>query len=317
MRDSPNGKRYGRRDVKGRIVEAYGFDLSPLAARYTEFVRLAEEGRAGRQAMGRLRRRATIARKGIVQILETAHDYDLSGEEWTTLERDTSAIVQALKRVERPDEMGMGVTSLEQRQREARTHLEKLLKDVKKAPSGVENEPHQYTYNPNPYPLKDTVIAPKTSSGAGEPPVPQSLKPELRQRPEKGTVHGVRPDELVRLAPRLRSYLLRPNPTWPEIIDAADWLRHDLDVSKSLWGDACLTLGRDLAAVALAIVSTKMPEHFRTTPGGYFHGMVQKAKAGELHLERTVWALRRAAQPMQTPRSGQGRGGGRDRGDRG
>jgi replication initiation protein RepC len=317
MKDSPNGKRYGKRDPKGRIVEAYGFDLSPLAARHREFVRLAEEGRAEREAMGRLRRRATIARKGIVQILETARDYDLRGEEWATLERDTIAIVQALKRVERPDEMQVGVTSLEQRRREARARLEELLKDVKKAPSQVENEPHQYTYNPNPYPSKDTVIAPKTSSGAGEPSSPQPSEPELRHRPEKGTVHGVRPDELVRLAPRLRSYLHRPNPTWPEIIDAADWLRHDLDVSKSLWGDACLTLGRDLAAVALAIVSTKSPEHFRTTPGGYFHGMVQKAKAGELHLERTMWALRRAAQPMQMPRSGQGSGGGRDRDDRG
>jgi hypothetical protein len=35
--------------------------------------------------------------------------------------------------------------------------------------------------------------------------------------------------------------------------------------------------------------------------------MVQKAKAGELHLERTVWALRRTAEPAQAPRSGQGR----------
>jgi replication initiation protein RepC len=121
-------------------------------------------------------------------------------------------------------------------------------------------------------------------------------------------VHGIRPDELVRVAPRLRPYLRRPNPTWPEIIDAADWLRHDLDVSKPLWGDACLTLGRDLAAVALAVVSTKDPEHFRTTPGGYFHGMVQKAKAGELHLERTVWALRRAGRPEQRREVEQGRG---------
>ena len=308
MKDSPNGKRYGKRDPKGRIVEAYGFDLSPLAARYEEFVRLAEEGRAEREAMGRLRRRATIARKGIVQTLETAQDYDLRGEEWATLERDTMAIVQALKRVEQPDEMEVGVTSLEQRQREARAHLKELLEDVKKAPSQVENEPHQYTYNPNPHPSKDTVIAPKAGSGAGEPSVPQPSEPEHRHRPEKGMVHGVRPDELVRLAPRLRSYLLRPNPTWPEIIDAADWLRHDLDVSKSLWGDACLTLGRDLAAVALAIVSTKTPEHFRTTPGGYFHGMVQKAKAGELHLERTVWALRRAAQPAHAREKGRAGG---------
>jgi replication initiation protein RepC len=308
MKDSPNGKRYGKRDPKGRIVEAYGFDLSPLAARYAEFVQLAEEGRAEREAMGRLRRRATIARKGIVQILETAGDYELEGEEWGTLERDAQAIVQALKRAERPDDMEMGVTSLEQRQREARARLDMLLKDVKKTPSGVENEPHQYTYNPNPYPSQDTVIASKTSSEAAEPFVSQSPDPEPQNRPEKGSVHGVRPDELVRLAPRLRSYLRRPNPTWPEIIDAADWLRHDLDVSKSLWGDACVTMGRDLAAVALAIVSTKDPEHFRTTPGGYFHGMVQKAKAGELHLERTVWALRRAAEPAQAPRSGQGRG---------
>ena len=232
----------------------------------------------------------------------------MEGEEWGTLERDAQAIVQALKRTERPDEMEMGVTSLEQRQCGARARLDMLLKDVKKTPSGIENEPHQYTYNPNPYPSQDTVIASNSSSEAAEPFVSQSPESEPQKRPEKGSVHGVRPDELMRLAPRLRPYLRRPNPTWPEIIDAADWLRHDLDVSKSLWGDACITMGRDLAAVALAIVSTKDPEHFRTTPGGYFHGMVQKAKAGELHLERTVWALRRAAEPAQAPRGGQGRG---------
>ena len=56
-------------------------------------------------------------------------------------------------------------------------------------------------------------------------------------------------------------------------------------------------MGRELAAMALAIVSTKEVEHFRPSPGGYFHGMVAKAKVGELHFERTVWASRRAAEP--------------------
>ena len=110
-------------------------------------------------------------------------------------------------------------------------------------------------------------------------------------------VHGIAPDELPQLAPKLKPYLRRPDPAWPDLVDAADWLRHDLGVSKSLWGDACLAMGRELAAVALAIVSTKEPEHFRTTPGGYFHGMVAKHIAGELHLERTIWALRRAIDP--------------------
>src|SRR5690348_1814167 len=58
MKDSPNGKRYGHRDQQGRIIEAYGFDLSPLAARYAELVRLAEEARAEREEMRKLRRRA-------------------------------------------------------------------------------------------------------------------------------------------------------------------------------------------------------------------------------------------------------------------
>jgi Replication protein C N-terminal domain len=57
MKDSPNGKRYGRRHEKTEhIIEAYGFDLSPVAARHGEYLHLAEEERAERAAMGRLRR---------------------------------------------------------------------------------------------------------------------------------------------------------------------------------------------------------------------------------------------------------------------
>ena len=86
-----------------------------------------------------------------------------------------------------------------------------------------------------------------------------------------------------------------PAPAWPEIVDAADWLRGELGVSKSLWGEACMAMGREQAAIAIAIVSAKPAEHFRSTPGGYFHGMVAKAKAGELNLARTVWGLRQTA----------------------
>ena len=52
LRDSPTGKRYGRRDRSGQIVEAYGFDLSPLAFRTDEFIRLAAEARPSASAIG-------------------------------------------------------------------------------------------------------------------------------------------------------------------------------------------------------------------------------------------------------------------------
>jgi replication initiation protein RepC len=107
----------------------------------------------------------------------------------------------------------------------------------------------------------------------------------------------ITPNELVRLAPKLQPHLRLPEPTWPELIDAADLLRNDLGVSKSLWSEARVAMGRQLAAVALAIVSTKDPNQFTTSPAVFFHGMVAKHVAGELHLERTVWALRRAIDP--------------------
>jgi replication initiation protein RepC len=122
-------------------------------------------------------------------------------------------------------------------------------------------------------------------------PSPQATEPAGLARID-GTVLRLSTDELIQLAPRLQGYLATPGPTWPDVVDAADWLRGELGVSKSLWGEACLTMGREAAAIAVAIVSAKPAGHFRSSPGGYFHGMVAKAKAGELNLARTIWGLR-------------------------
>src|SRR6202012_2805044 len=71
LRDNEQGKRYGRRDAEGRIIEAYGFDLSPLAYRYEEFIRLAAEAKTERTRMKALRGRVTLARRAIRQAGET------------------------------------------------------------------------------------------------------------------------------------------------------------------------------------------------------------------------------------------------------
>jgi replication initiation protein RepC len=314
MRDSPNGKRYGRRDGQKRITEAYGFDLSPIATRYAEFVRIGQEAKAERAEMGRLRRRATIARNGVTQILETAAEYGFVGQEWDTLIRETRNLTLALRKVERSDDMAIGVASLERRQREARERLERLLAEtvppsaetVETAPKGPENRPHQYNYKPSLDPEQDTVMAHEGCKSDLESPEPEL--PETPQQPQQragessqqspridsGTMMRMSPAELTVVAPRLRPYLKTSSPVWPEIIEAADWLRAELGVSKPLWGEACLAMGREQAAIAIAIVSAKPAEYFRSTPGGYFHGMVAKAKTGELNLARTIWGLRQA-----------------------
>ena len=315
MKDSPNGKRYGRRNPQGRLMEAYGFDLSPIAARHAEFLALAAQGRAERERMRRLRRRCTIAKNRLLQILETVHEQGLGDPSWAQMEDEARKLARSLAKVERLDEMELGVSSLEHRQREALDRLEGLIAaafatqtetagGVDSDPKGPENRPHILTTNQC-LNLKDTVMAHEGSSlmadrafsdpdTAQQPNGQRNAKAVRLARIDTGTIMRLTTDELVRRAPRLKPYLATSSPGWPEIIDAAEWLRHDLGVSKALWGDACVAMGREEAAIALAIVSAKPADHFRSNPGGYFYGMVTKAKAGELNLARTVWGLRSA-----------------------
>ena len=298
MRDSPNGKRYGKRGPKGRIVEAYGFDLSPLGERREEFEAIAEAGRAEREAQQALRRRATIARKGIRQIMETAAEAAISGLDWQTWQADAARASRGLASLPSTALMAEAVATLERIQRQARDELEGALGrrqaercgSVDNDPTGPENRPHITSTNQLPNP-SDTVVASRKCKSE-----PTGRTAEREARTDRGTVLKLTPEDVVRLAPRLRSYLPCPSPTWPELVDAADWLRHDLGISKPLWGEACITMGREQAAIALAIVSAKPAEHFRTSPGGYYRGMVNKARAGELNLARTVWGIRSAGE---------------------
>ena len=59
-RDSPNGKRYARRNRGGSIEFAYGFDLAPLLARADEFMQLATEVEDAARSLKLARERITI-----------------------------------------------------------------------------------------------------------------------------------------------------------------------------------------------------------------------------------------------------------------
>lgn len=292
-RDSPNGKRYGRRNGRGKIIEAYGFDLSPLAARYAEFVAVAEAGRAEREAIRRLRRRVTIARKAIQQITETVAEYGLVAPEMD----EHAAAARALTAAARDEETEAGlaevVTLIERRREAAFAWLNSELNSVKTDPKPAEYRLHKTTTTDPQNLDRDTVFAHRGSSRGGE---GGASDPSSEPVIDPCGVGRTQPTELIELAPSLRPYLSNPRPTWPEILDATEWLRHDLDVSLSLWGRACQAMGRVPAAIALALVSTKPRDEIRTTPAGYFHGMVTKAERGDLHLDRTLWKLRKTRQ---------------------
>jgi replication initiation protein RepC len=338
MKDSPNGKRYGRRGPQGQIIEAYGFDLSPIASRFAEFQAISAAGREDRARMASLRRRATIARNCIRQLIETAAEHSISSDEYETCLEAAANASRGISRLKNLSDMEIAVVALESAQRQIRAHLEAALDQSKNSQAqehastlnisskGPINWPHITTTNKD-LNLIDTVMAQeenRISTGPHKKPTfwnGSSVKntsentsntrtaricEESRTKEGQGRAHQagsrmqsdtvsiiqITPDELIRLAPRLKPYLTKRSPNWLEIIEAADWLRHDLRISKPLWGDACLAMGREHAAIALAIVSTKPTDYFRRSAGGYFYGMVTKARAGELNLSRTIWGMR-------------------------
>jgi len=301
MRDSPNGKRYGYRDKQGKILSAYGFDLSPLAVRYEEFRQIAAEARAERQTVRDLKRRATMARNSIKQTLSAMEE--LGGGECDA-DESSALMNEAWTSPRSPVELAKKVDHLELIALRVRERLillnkkanESVASSVESGPTEPANWPHKYSYYSKNLSKKDTVTAmgkEKVTEGKNEQQCDADKKRDDTQKVASAPSVKITPNELIRIAPRLRTYLTSTKPSWTEIIDAADWLRHELDIDKPLWGSACSILGRELAAITVAIISTRPRNYFKKGISNYFYGMIKKAIAGELNLSQSIWGIRK------------------------
>jgi len=296
MRDDPQGRRYGHRDeTTGRITKAFGFDLSLLAERHDEFKKIAAAAQIERNRMKKLRQQKTLARKAITQ---AAEELGAQGHESQALQRllqEAAELVKAGAQCRRSDELALAVKSLEQRCDAIQQMLSDLIKPVEKTPMGAENDTHNTITTLSENDINHTVIAADKCSRDEAPPVPQTPSPSKPQHlfPES---FQITPATLVELAPRLASYMpARPSDmTWPAIVEAALFLSGEMGVNHTLWGRACAVMGREYAAVAMAIVSTRPQEHFTSGPGSYFAGLLRKFEKNpaDLCLGRTLWKLK-------------------------
>jgi len=293
IRDNEQGKRYGRRGPDKRIIEAYGFDLTPIAQRYEEFVRIAAAARTERNRSKDCRKRITIARRGIRQAGEMLEGLNVPQPAgWSRLVSETADLIASARRAYRSDDLAVIASFLESRQKQAEQWVREASKPVDINPVGLVCDPHTTSTNLSSN-LTDTVIASENSrAGEGSDSDDDLTEPRTERKEPKRELK-LSPEELLQLAPRLGQYVATPRPMWRDVVDAAGGpLRHELGISSSLWAEACGAMGRDAATLALAIVSTKDEGHFKRSAGGYFAGMVRKCERGELFLEKSLWGLR-------------------------
>lgn len=313
FKDSPNGKRWGRRDVEGRIVEAYGFDLSPLSARVDEFEALHAELQAERELCQRLKRQITVTRRMIRARIEAAVSGVLSGP-WTQLADQFEELLsrlprrhtasQALKRLltwfkelqERVETSYLKAVRAIEVVDNADDNLENVPSESQELnPKEVNSDPHILITNQlNPVTCKSSEKENAAGVVPNAPPeeqVDRDLEDWVAEtRKKRGaaldipTVMQACP-EFASWAHNLGGYLK----DWGDIHRIVGQLRPMIGVSEHAWNVAQDRLGPQMATACLILVFDKHCAGEVSSAGGYLRGMVEKAGAGELHLERSFY----------------------------
>lgn len=317
-KDSPTGARWGRRNHNGQIIEAYGFDLSPLAHRMEEFIEIRDAGRANDALRAQLRRRKTVAIKSIGQIVRTAIEGELDTPALYALAEAYVPIVEGLEPTADRATLERVVGALEELRGCVHALYRSLVDQVragaatsensgsasmeieKTNPTGSVSEPPNNNYKRTKYPM-DSISSETSSSEFGDHRDSPAAKQEGRG--SEVPVPTVKPKEVVTLAPNIGLYLnedldrIEMQRAIMAVIRAAEaYAFKELSVSKSLWGEAQRTLGLWPATLAVMVVAAKDPDYFSRTPAHYFAGMVEKAKQGTLRLDRSIWGLRTRAE---------------------
>ena len=289
--DSPTGRRWGHRDAKtGKIVEAYGFDLSPIGLRHAEFVAVAERAAAEERERAALRRRLTIARKAIQQIAETALEHQLADRDWRYWLAEALTLVLTIRDDLPLEGLQAVVGELEQRRADGETALQAAFDSQQNASAGaIECTPITTTNQPKAdNSATSNPDSEKRSSGQGDSPASADpISPERSQQ----ALPAVTPKFVLTVSPELKPYIFTASPSWADIVEAANGLRQQLGISRPAWIDACQAMGRYQAATAVAVIAAKR-ETIRS-PGGYLRGMIGRAQNGELHLSNSLWGLAR------------------------
>ena len=312
FQDSPNGKRWGRRNADGVIIEAYGFDLSPLSARVEEFEQLHAELQAERALCQRLKRQITVARRMIRARIEAATSGALRGP-WAQF---TGAFEDLLGRLPRRNEASERLMRLLTWFKELQGRVEAAyLKATQPAevvdntsesteqvsiktqdmdPSGAISDPHILITNQL---IPVTCNSSEKEDAAGV--VPNAPPEEQVDRGLEDWVAGVRKKRaaldlpvVMQACPEFASWARNMGgylKDWGDLHRVAGQLRPMIGISEHAWNVAQEQLGTQVATAALVLVFEKHSAGEVVSPGGYLRGMVEKAGAGELHLERSFF----------------------------
>ncbi|MEM6329653.1 MAG: plasmid replication protein RepC [Planctomycetota bacterium] len=302
--DSGNHKRYGQRDAAtGRILYAYGVDLTPLAYLRTELEQKLHEKKLYDQAWLDTKREISWYRRQIRALLLELREEEAGSIELAALESEYDPIAYQLRTHIRLEKLR---TLLESHRSLHSRVLELVV--VESGESTVAPEggdfPQETANGSSRNEQRFAHYKPTTHQSITCSPSDACLQKSVAETSEPddlasatGLQHLTLGQVLLASSERFQGYLpLSAKPlSWSDVVEAAYQLRRELGVSQQSWSEACQALGRTGAAVCVVITDRATARECDPVqrPAAYFLGLNRKARLGQLRLQKSVFGLSR------------------------
>ena len=261
-RDSPNGKRYARKNRAGEVETAFGFDLTPMVARADEYASIAEGVRQDERRQRILRERITLCRRDIAKMIAVGLESGIEAK-WDAIHSAYRAMMGRAKA-----EPATVADELKLMADDLFSLLEIHAK--KQNPSGNESHNEQHIQNSNPDPINE-------------------LEPAFRKKPAE------RPQSfplgmVLSACPDVVDYARGGVNTWTDFVATVSVaIRPMLGISPSAWAAAQSAMGEIPAAIVVAGILQKGTAV--TSAGGYLRELTRKAGEGQFSLGPMLMAL--------------------------
>ncbi|RAI01713.1 replication protein C [Acuticoccus sediminis] len=320
-KESPNGKRYALRDAEGKVMDAYGFDLTPLYARRETWAGMVAVRKAERTRIRRAFDEITIARRATQEALAALRDTfpDVS---LTELETAHAALTARTPR----RSATMPPETLIDEWRELRANAEDLFflagKDgeiCRHNESNTESSGEACNNGAEPAECDPSYHQPTTGADPTDETTvlhdvlttsTQHRRRVIHRRSQSAappTGEGrtpLSPEMLIAAVPEACPAVLqfgRPLRATKDLVDLGRHVRSLLGASETVWIEAEASIGATQAATSvlyvLQLYEDDLIEHGGESrirnPGGYLRAFVRLVASGKIDLNSELLGMRR------------------------
>lgn len=296
-KDSPNGKRYARKDRSGGISDAYGFSLAPLISRADEIQSIADKVVEERLHLQRLREKITLCRRDIVKFGEIAIEDQIKGD-WDRIRNRYVTLISSLDRKSKAPFLELLLADLSKLRTEMANQLEKHVESQKisanayqnerliqssESESLIEDEQPAAKNEVSNVELAATNQASKTASAV------RNSEKDLKAVSKAGFDLAT----LLKACPEITLY--GPGGTvrdWNDLKHAGNVVKSMLSISQSAYDEAEQAMGTQNTNAIIACILEK--SDVIQSAGGYLRSLTEKSKTMQFSIKPMLMALLRA-----------------------